>query len=163
MQITTRLAVWFCVSPHCNNGRIFVQLDVDVLIVFALPIIRPQRSPKAKHATSRGHSVSVLRHWQSNLYALRYSHNLSKSLSCTRSVRYYHYSCVTFNISFIPKIFFVFLDLTPPTPPPPPNLQPTTKSHRLRNTVGSKHTRRQDLCDQQAPITISAATKEWKT
>jgi hypothetical protein len=52
MQITTR--VWFCVSPHCNDGRIFVQLDVDLLPLVAIPIIRPQRSPKAKHGTSEG-------------------------------------------------------------------------------------------------------------
>ena len=30
-EITTRVAVWFCVIRRCNNGRIFVELVVDVL------------------------------------------------------------------------------------------------------------------------------------
>lgn len=52
--MTTRVAVWFCVSLHCNDGRIFVQLDVDRLPLVDIPIIRPQRSPEAKHGTSEG-------------------------------------------------------------------------------------------------------------
>jgi hypothetical protein len=52
MQITTRVAAWFCVSPHCNDGRIFVQLGLDLLPLVAVPIIRPQRGPKAIHGSS---------------------------------------------------------------------------------------------------------------
>ena len=104
------------------------------------------------------HSVSVLRHRLSTLYALRYSKHCQKGLvvpyyKITRSVRCYLYSCVTSSITFITKGSSYFRD-------PPPHLQPTTKSHRLRNIVIGKHTGRQILWKSQAPTTISDATKE---